>query len=64
MTKKTFCLECYRALPPLKRMALYCRMGDGYEDAYASAVKFLDGVTAAKAVPRDSAPGRETEMEQ
>jgi hypothetical protein len=40
--KKTFCLACYRKLPPMMRMALYSRMGDGYEEAYAKAAKYLN----------------------
>ena len=37
----TFCRRCYRSLPYHYRMALYDRIGDGYEEAYAAAVREL-----------------------
>lgn len=39
--RNTFCGQCYRALPPCKRRALYKKMGAGYEEAYHDAINFL-----------------------
>lgn len=39
---QTFCKACYYALPTKLRRALYRRVGEGYEEAYAEAVNFLD----------------------
>ena len=39
--KMTFCAGCYRRLPHPMQMALYRRVGQGYEEAYAAAVEFL-----------------------
>jgi hypothetical protein len=41
--KQTFCPTCYLALPRAKRLALYSRFGEGYEEAYATAVAYLKG---------------------
>lgn len=41
--RNTFCYSDYMKLPPAMRKALYSRMGSGYEEAYAAAVRFLDG---------------------
>lgn len=38
---QTFCKRCYFSLPPKMRDRLYDRLGEGYEQAYAAAVKFL-----------------------
>lgn len=38
---QSFCPRCFIALPPKKRAALYLAFGDGYEDAFEEAVKFL-----------------------
>lgn len=43
VSMQTFCGKCYRSLSPEKRRALYNRIGQGYEEAYADAVNFLDG---------------------
>lgn len=40
-SKRTFCLTCYRALPHGEQVALYKRVGNGYEEAYEAAVKTL-----------------------
>jgi hypothetical protein len=42
-TKETFCGSCYRSLPRPMQLALYRRMGSGYEEAYAAAVRTLKG---------------------
>jgi hypothetical protein len=39
---KTFCQRCYFSLPQNLREALYRRIGEGYEEAYAQAVAVLD----------------------
>ena len=41
---QTFCKPCYFALPPPLRVALYRGIGNGYEEAYASAVGTLESV--------------------
>ncbi len=37
------CLACYRRLPPPKRRALFRRFSQGFPEAYADAVRYLDG---------------------
>lgn len=37
----TFCGKCYFALPLNRRQALYQRIGEGYEEAYAAALAVL-----------------------
>lgn len=39
---KSFCYSCYKNLPADLQMDLYCRMGDGYEEAYDAAIKWLE----------------------
>jgi hypothetical protein len=39
---QSFCLSCYRSLPPGLKKALYNRVGDGYEQSYTLACKTLD----------------------
>lgn len=39
--RKTFCNKCYFKLPKDQRTALYNRVGDGYEEAFADALKTL-----------------------
>lgn len=41
IAKQTFCYACYTKLPAHMRLALYRRIGEGYEDAYQSAVGML-----------------------
>lgn len=41
-TRQTFCRACYFKLPGRVRASLYNRVGEGYEEAYANAVEFLD----------------------
>ena len=38
---QTFCKADYYRLPPAKRQALYNRIGQGYEEAYHAARRFL-----------------------
>ena len=40
--KKSFCYQCYKKLPRDLQIDLYSRMGDGYEQAYDAAIKYLD----------------------
>lgn len=42
--RQTFCFACFHALPPPLRAALYRRIGEGYEEAYAAAVAHLGPV--------------------
>lgn len=51
---ETFCKGCYWSLGNNERRALYKRMGEGYEEAYAAAAAFLDQLKATK-VPRRKA---------
>ncbi len=37
----SFCVVCYRALPPLMQKALWRRFGSGYEEAHSLAFKRL-----------------------
>ncbi|MDY7035541.1 MAG: hypothetical protein SV375_05180 [Thermodesulfobacteriota bacterium] len=38
----SFCYRCYRSLPGDLQRALYNRIGDGYEEAFEEAVKWLE----------------------
>lgn len=40
----SFCYKCYARLPRDLQVRLYRRMGEGYEEAYDEAVKFLEEV--------------------
>jgi hypothetical protein len=40
-SKMSFCRRCYFKLPDSLRRCLYRRFGEGYEDAFASAKRFL-----------------------
>lgn len=42
MPRQTFCRRCYRLLPRDLGNALYRRVGEGYEDAYAAACAHLE----------------------
>ncbi len=42
-SRQAFCSGCYRALPIPMQKALYRRIGQGYEEAYAAAVRELKG---------------------
>lgn len=42
-TKMTFCGRCYHQLPRRIQRSLYKRVGEGYEEAYSTAVEYLDG---------------------
>jgi hypothetical protein len=37
----SFCYQCYNKLPLEMQRNLYCKMGDGYEEAYDMAVQYL-----------------------
>ena len=38
----SFCYRCYKSLPWGMQQDLYAGIGDGYEEAYDKAVKFLN----------------------
>jgi len=38
---KSLCLGCYRSLPTDLQQGLYRRMGEGYEQAYEDASRYL-----------------------
>lgn len=38
---RSFCARCFRALPGDLQRGLYRRMGDGYEEAYEAAFRWL-----------------------
>ena len=40
-SRMSFCADCYWRLPREKRIALYRLFGDGYEEAYTLALKWL-----------------------
>jgi len=40
--KKSFCYRCFKKLRRDLQTDLYSRMGDGYEEAYDAAVKWID----------------------
>lgn len=46
---QTFCRRCYFRLPKHLQRRLYRRVGNGYEEAYSTAVEFLDAT-----IPRQS----------
>lgn len=39
--KLVFCYRCYKKLPVAMQRALYNRLGDGFEEAFEEAVKYL-----------------------
>ena len=39
--ERSFCYRCFPGLPYEMRQALYRQMGDGYEEAYEAAHKYL-----------------------
>jgi len=39
---RSFCYRCYMALPGDMRRDLWKRLGEGYEEAYEAAVKYLE----------------------
>lgn len=39
--RQTFCIRCYRSLNASQKAALYRRVGEGYEEAHASALTTL-----------------------
>lgn len=39
--RQTFCRACYFTLSATQRQSLYRRFGEGYEEAYADAIKTL-----------------------
>lgn len=41
--RKTFCGACYYSLTVTQQRALYRLVGNGYEEAYANAIKSLRG---------------------
>lgn len=47
--RNTFCTGCYYSLPQPMPVALYHRVGQGYEEAYAAAAEFLDARKEAAA---------------
>lgn len=38
---RSFCFTCFKTLPKELRGGLYDPIGDGYEDAYEEAVRYL-----------------------
>lgn len=38
---RSFCYSCWKKLPGDVQSRLFNRMGDGYEDAHAAAIKIL-----------------------
>jgi len=48
VARQTFCKRCYYRLPEFLRRALYRRVGQGYEQAYAQAAKMLDTPEASQ----------------
>lgn len=40
-SRSSFCYACFKSLPRTYQMALYQKMGDGYEEAYEDAVEWL-----------------------
>jgi len=40
-SRMAFCYGCYKSLPHDMQKALYQRMGNGFEEAYEEAVKWL-----------------------
>lgn len=39
--RKSHCRQCYYALPPKIRTALYIKFGDGYEEAFEESLEYL-----------------------
>ena len=39
LQRKSFCITCYNQLTPAEQNALYRRIGDGYEQAFAAALR-------------------------
>ena len=44
----SLCATCFHALPENLRSALYKRIGEGYDEAYARACRVLDLATVAR----------------
>lgn len=42
-SRRSFCYTCFKRLPEFKQKALFQRFGEGYEEAYDDAVKWLNG---------------------
>ena len=40
---KSFCWKCFKSLPGYLKQDLYSPVGQGYEEAYDSAVMILEG---------------------
>lgn len=40
--RQSFCRHCYFKLPEYMRKLLYQKMFDGYEQAYANAIEYLE----------------------
>jgi len=40
-THMSFCRKCYSSLPKDLKKRLYCRIGDGYEEAHSEAMSIL-----------------------
>lgn len=51
---KSFCLSCFRVLPPHMQRALYNKVGEGYEAAYEQAKR---GIAQMRTSAVLSAPG-------
>jgi len=41
-SRRTFCRTCYGQLTPVLRRSLYRLLGEGYIEAYAAAVEYLE----------------------
>ena len=41
---RSFCFKCYHLLPESLKGRIWLRIGNGYEEAYDAAAKFLDTV--------------------
>lgn len=41
----TFCRHCYFSLPATYQRALHRKLGEGYTEAYAAAVRYLGDLT-------------------
>lgn len=48
--KMSHCRDCYYALPPMKRRALYRQFGDGYEEAYEESLRYLERLKQSDSV--------------
>jgi hypothetical protein len=40
--RMSHCSKCYFRLPPPMRQSLYRRVGDGYAEAYAASIEYLN----------------------